>query len=216
MSSKRATDFESEDNSLYAVPSWWDNEYKKCKKEDVYEWFTGGNDPGFLDKVMSFIPSKDSKIINLGCGISRIQDQLYDAGFTDITNVDVSEACINLMKEGDTRGMNWKVMDLMKTFPYEDGTFGFALDKGTLDALIIDKADKWSIDDDVYETAATYFREVSRCLKPGGVFIQITFGQPHFRKRLFEKDEFNWTVNVHTLQPTHTFHFFVYECIKKE
>ena len=214
MRKKCSTDFESEDNSLYALPSWWENEYRKCNKSDVYEWFTSADDSGFLDKVISFIPSKNSRIINLGCGISRIQDALFDAGYHDITNVDVSPTCINLMRESDTRGMKWEIVNLMEPFPYEPGTFDFALDKGTLDALIVDRADKWEVCDDVHETAATYFREVTKCLKPGGVFIQISFGQPHFRRRLFQKEEFDWDVNVHTLDPTHSFHFFIYECRK--
>lgn len=209
------TDFESEDNSLYAKPEWWDQEYKKCKKEDKYEWFTGNYDENFLNLLYSLIPSKESRIINLGCGISRIQESIYDNGYKHITNVDVSPSCIQLMKDSDTRGMKWDIVDVMKPFPYPDASFEFALDKGTLDALIIEKADKWEIDDDVYETASTYFREISRTLSPGGKFVQITFGQPHFRKRLFEKDEFNWTVEVHTLQPTRSFHFYVYVCSKK-
>ena len=217
MTKKCATDFESDDNSLYAVPTWWDDEYKKCSKDDVYEWFTGSRDAGFIDRVIACLPAScpSPRIINLGCGISRIQDALYDAGYKDITNVDVSPTCIELMQKSDTRGMSWAVVDLMKTFPYDSESFDFALDKGTLDALIIDRADKWEIDDDVYETAAKYFREVSRCLRPGGVFVQITFGQPHFRRRLFERDEFHWTVQVEELAPTHSFHFYIYKCTKQ-
>ena len=208
------TDFESNDNSNYAKPEWWDGEYAKCSKDDNYEWFTGSYDDDFINLIISLIPSPESKIVHFGVGISRIQETLYDRGYHNITNNDVSEHCINLMKESDTRGMKWDVVDILKPLPYEDGQFDVALDKGTLDALIIEKADKWEIDDDVYETSATYFREVSRVLKPGGIFIQISFGQPHFRRRLFERDEFNWTVNVQTLEPKRSFHFFVYECRK--
>lgn len=208
------SDFESEDNSLYANPQWWDNEYDKCKKEDVYEWFTGSYDEDLMALIYSLIPSKDSQIINLGCGISKIQEVIYDKGFKNITNIDISPKCIELCKESDTRGMKWVVCDALKPLPFPDSYFDFALDKGTLDALITERAEKWTIGDDVYEDAALYFRQIYRALKPGGVFIQITFGQPHFRKRLFEQEEFDWKVNVHTLQPKRSFHFFVYECIK--
>ncbi|OHT12982.1 hypothetical protein TRFO_16931 [Tritrichomonas foetus] len=208
------TDFESEDNGNYARPEWWDEEYSKCSKNDKYEWFTGAYDENFINLICNLIPSKDSKIVHFGCGISRIQEAIYDRGFTDITNNDISEHCINLMRESDTRGMRWDIVDILQPFPYSDQQFDVALDKGTLDALIIEKADKWEIDEEVYETSAKYFREVSRVLKPGGIFIQISFGQPHFRKRLFERDEFNWTVNVEVLDPTRSFHFYVYECRK--
>lgn len=208
------SDFESEDNSLYANPIWWDDEYKKCKKEDIYEWFTGSFDEDLMNLIYSLIPSKDSQIINLGCGISKIQEVIYDHGYKNITNIDISPKCIELCKESDTRGMKWLVCDALKPLPFPNNSFDFAIDKGTFDALITERADKWTIGDDVYEDAAQYFRQVYNALKPGGVFIQITFGQPHFRKRLFEQEEFDWKVNVHTLQPKRSFHFFVYECRK--
>ena len=213
---KCAVDFLSDDNSQYVLPTWWDSEYQKCEKDDVYEWFTGCYDPKFMETVMSLIASREARIINLGCGISRVQEALFDAGFHNITNVDVSPACIDLMRESDTRGMKWEIVDVLKRFPYDDGSFDFAFDKGTLDALIVDHADKWEIEPETYETAAVYFREVSRCLAPGGVFVQVSFGQPHFRRRLFEQSEFNWTVKVHTIDPVRSFHFFLYECKKNE
>jgi SAM-dependent methyltransferase len=207
------TFFESDDNAQYAEPNWWESEYQKCKPGDSYEWFIGDNQ--LLQRLISLIPPSTQTVLNLGCGISHVQDAIYDAGFHDITNVDVSATCIGLMSASDTRGMKWQIANLMEPFPFASGSFDFALDKGTLDALIVDRADKWEPEDEVYETAAQYFREIARVLRPGGVFVQISFGQPHFRRRLFERDEFNWKVEVHTLAPTHSFHFFMYECRKK-
>jgi SAM-dependent methyltransferase len=208
------TFFESEENALYARPDWWEGEYQKCNKEDSYEWYTSPSDRAFVHTLLSLIPKTTRGIINFGCGISRLQNALFDAGFHGITNVDISPTCIDLMKGSDTRGMKWEICNMLEPFPYASDSFDLALDKASLDAIILDGADHWEIEEDVYQTAATYFREVSRVLTPGGVFLQISFGQPHFRRRLFEREEFHWTVNVHTLQPTHSFHFFVYECRK--
>jgi SAM-dependent methyltransferase len=209
------TFFESENNAQYAQPSWWESEYQKCKDGDVYEWFTGGSDLIFLQKLIERIPPSTKTILNLGCGISHLQDAIYDAGFQDITNVDVSATCIELMAKSDTRGMKWQIANLLEPFPFASNSFDFVLDKGTLDALITDRADKWEPEEDVYETAAIYFREIARVLNGGGIFLQISFGQPHFRRRLFEREEFHWDVQVHTLNPTHSFHFFMYECQKQ-
>jgi SAM-dependent methyltransferase len=206
--------FESEENSQYAQPDWWESEYQKCKPGDTYEWFTSGSDQAFLQQLIDRIPSSTKAILNLGCGISHIQDAIYDAGFHNITNVDVSSSCIDLMSKSDTRGMKWQIANLTEPFPFAPSTFDFVLDKGTLDALIVDRADKWEPEADVYETAAHYFREIERVLTPNGIFLQISFGQPHFRRRLFEQREFRWDVHVHTLTPTHSFHFFMYECKK--
>ena len=208
------TKFVADDNSLYAKPEWWDEEYKKCKPEDQYEWFSGTNDQHLLEAIFTYLKDPNQKIINLGCGISHIQDVIYDKGFHDITNVDVSPTCIQNMKQTDTRGMKWDIVDVMEPFPYPPETFDFALDKGTLDAIIIDKADHWEIEDEVYDLAKKYFKNVYDSLKPGGTFIQITFGQPHFRRRLFENCGLDWTINVRTILPDHSFHFFCYECTK--
>ncbi|KAK8880663.1 Endothelin-converting enzyme 2 [Tritrichomonas musculus] len=209
-------DFISSDNKDYAKPEWWEGEYAKCSKDDQYEWFTGSYDDDFINLICSNIPSHDSKIVHLGCGISRIQETLYDKGYHDITNNDISESCIKLMKDSDTRGMKWDIVDILKPLPYDSESFDVALDKGTLDAIILEKADKFDIEDEVYEISEKYFSEVSRILKPGGIFIQISFGQPHFRRRLFQRDVFNWTVKVETIQPKKSFHFFAYICQKNK
>ncbi|OHT10721.1 endothelin-converting enzyme 2-like protein [Tritrichomonas foetus] len=210
------SDFEAPDNSLYAVPKWWDGEFKKCKKNDIYEWYTGSDDPDFIEMLCKSIPSLDSHILHLGCGISRIQETLFDHGYKNITNCDVSPSCIQLMSESDTRGMKWEIVNLLEKFPYDDSSFDFELDKATLDALITEKADKWTLDEEALEISEKYFSEIHRVLKPGGVFVQITFGQPHFRKRLFERDIYNWTVDVITIEPKKSFHFFMYICKKNQ
>lgn len=210
------TDFESDDNSAYGRPEWWEGEYQKCARDDAYEWFTGSYDDELMELIYQRIPAPDARILHLGCGISKIQDAIFDRGFTDITNVDISPKCIELCRAADTRGMKWDVCDVTQVYPYPDESFDVALDKGTLDALIIGRCDKWEIAQEVLDDAARYFRQVMRVLKPGGVFIQITFGQPHFRKRIFEQEEFKWTVNVHELKPKRSFHFYVYECIKQK
>jgi hypothetical protein len=137
------TFFESEDNALYAKPDWWESEYQKCKSGDSYEWFTNSTDGAFLAELLNIIPSTTSRIVNLGCGISHLQDSVFDAGFRDITNVDGSPACIQIMRESDTRGMKWQIANLTETFPFESASFDFAFDKGTLDAIITNRADQW-------------------------------------------------------------------------
>ena len=209
-------DFISSNNQDYAKAEWWESEYSKCTKDDEYEWFTGSYDEDFINLICSNIPSINSNIVHFGCGISRIQDTLYDKGYHNITNNDISESCIKLMKESDTRGMKWDVVDILKPLPYDNESFDMALDKGTLDAIILEKADKWEPDPEAFEISEKYFKEVDRVLKPDGIFIQISFGQPHFRRKLFERDIYNWDVEVQTIQPGQGFHFFLYICKKKK
>ena len=207
-------DFTAEDNRLYSKPEWWDQEYKKCDPNQHYEWLTGPKDANFLKCILSYLKDPNMKILNVGCGISHIQDVIYDQGYHDITNIDISPTCIKNMKDTDTRGMKWEVADILQPFPFEPESFDLVIDKATLDAVILSDADKWDIEDSVYEIPTKYFHNVAKILKPGGTFIQITFGMPHFRKRLFEKSGVNWTVTSHEIQPDHSFEFYCYECVK--
>jgi hypothetical protein len=45
-------------------------------------------------------------------------------------------------------------------------------------------------------------------LKDDGVFISITFAQPHFRKPVYALDKYNWSIEQFTVGET--FHYFIY------
>lgn len=49
---------------------------------------------------------------------------------------------------------------------------------------------------------------VRRVLKPGGVYIQLSFGQPHFRRLYLDKPEFCWTFDVEEVDAG--FGYFLY------
>jgi hypothetical protein len=89
----------------------------------------------FCDDTPDVVPSQSARIVNFGCDISHIRNSISDAAFRDITNVDVSEMCIEFMRRSDTRSMKWTVTGLTLTFPFESESFNFVLDKGTLDTV---------------------------------------------------------------------------------
>ena len=57
-----------------------------------------------------------------------------------------------------------------------------------MDALMVDKGDPWNPDPGTIERAHRMCSEVSRVLAPGGVFVQLSFEQEHFRKKLLLGD----------------------------
>lgn len=57
-----------------------------------------------------------------------------------------------------------------------------------MDALVVDKGDPWNPDPGTIERAHRMCSEVSRVLAPGGVFVQLSFEQEHFRKKLLLGD----------------------------
>lgn len=52
-----------------------------------------------------------------------------------------------------------------------------------MDALMVDKGDPWNPDPATIERSHRMCAEVSRVLVPGGVFVQLSFEQVHFRRK---------------------------------
>jgi ubiquinone/menaquinone biosynthesis C-methylase UbiE len=87
--------------------------------------------------------------------------------------------------------LHWAVMDV-RELKYPDGEFDVILDKGTMDAIMCERGDVWELDEEIAKQCDIMLSEVTRVLKPGGCYIYITFGQPHFRKPVLLKDKYNW------------------------
>lgn len=55
----------------------------------------------------------------VGCGNSKLSDQMYQNGYKNIVNIDISPTVINQMKDKFPH-MVWEVMDATK-MTYKDG-----------------------------------------------------------------------------------------------
>lgn len=119
----------------------------------------------------------------------------------DVENIDFSPAVIDNMRERNLEkrpSMKWLVMDIMK-LDYANSTFDIVLDKGTMDAIMCEKGDVWDPSEDLVLKIDTMLSEVVRVLKPGGKYIYVTFGQPHFRKPFLLKEKYGWTLQQETI-----------------
>lgn len=77
-------------------------------------------------------------MLNLGCGNSIFSEQMYDDEYLHIFNMDISQFCIDQMKERNEISrpkMKWQVMSAMD-LKFSDNSFDLIVDKGTVDALI--------------------------------------------------------------------------------
>lgn len=59
-----------------------------------------------------------------------------------------------------------------------------------------------------------FLTQISRCLKPGGRFVSITFHSPFLRKRLYARAEYNWSIKKFSYDGG--FEYFVYVMTKGE
>ena len=66
----------------------------------------------------------------------------------------------------------------------------------------------WDLEDEVKQNVEAYVSEVARILKPGGIWLYVTYRQPHFIRPILKRDEI-WTTAVEALGGQNgTFEYF--------
>ncbi|KAG8974922.1 hypothetical protein FRC05_006599 [Tulasnella sp. 425] len=167
-------------NEEYSTKAYWEKRY--ASDEGSFDWFKSYAD--IKDLIHELIPQQSSRVLVLGCGNSTLSDdKMWQDGYRNIVNVDYSGLVIEKMKgkyEGRD-GMEWLEMDV-RELAFDDDSFDVAIDKGTMDAMMAVKGDVWNPPPQVVDDCTKEIDEAIRVLRPGGVFIYLTFGQPHFRK----------------------------------
>ncbi|KAJ8474431.1 hypothetical protein ONZ51_g7205 [Trametes cubensis] len=144
----------------------------------------------------------------LGCGNSTLSQDMYDDGYKNIVNTDYSGILIEKMRHKHSQSrpeMEWHEMDI-RDLKFEDDSFDVAIDKGTMDAMMTAKADVWDPPEEVVQNCNREVDEVLRVLRKGGIFIYLTFGQPHFRRRYLDRP--GTTLEIRKLGEA--FHYYLY------
>ena len=114
------------------------------------------------------------------------------------------------LKHAAATTIQWRVVDVRDMDVFEDGSFDVAIDKGTLDAMI--SGSLWDPPPEVRRNTGLYVDEVGapclcavlgerdqgacadavgqvvRILRPGGMFVHVTWQQPHFRRPALVRD----------------------------
>eukprot|EP00742_Colponemidia_sp_Colp-10_P004699 GILJ01005011.1.p1 GENE.GILJ01005011.1~~GILJ01005011.1.p1 ORF type:complete len:252 (-),score=34.58 GILJ01005011.1:250-1005(-) len=188
-------DFIPLNNALYKEKDYWDERFER---EDAYDWLLHFEGDVQALLVQNLQPS--DRILMVGCGNSGFSAELYDHGYKNIVNIDFSEVVISKMRDKyrDRPEMSWRVMD-MKQLQFEAACFDVVIDKAAMDVFMCDIGDVWDPQPHVWTDTFEMCSGISRVLKPTGRFLQISFDQPHFRRRFLDKPDFGWTFAVHNL-----------------
>ncbi|ALC40309.1 CG2614 [Drosophila busckii] len=162
----------------FGQTDYW-NEFFKKRGEKAFEWY--GEYLELCDQIHKYIKPAD-KILMLGCGNSKLSMDMYDTGFKEITNIDISPVAVKKMLELNAKTRpDLKFIQMDATaMSFSDESFSVALDKGTLDALFVD---------DSAETKALverYFKEILRTMRNGGRYVGISLLQEHIINYLLD------------------------------
>jgi SAM-dependent methyltransferase len=90
--------------------------------------------------------------------------------------------------------MTWECKDMRNLEGLADNNFDVVLDKGALDALWADAGSQWDPEEQTKANVIASIKETYRVLKHGGLYLMISFGQPHFRKPLLSTP--GWSIEV--------------------
>jgi len=146
----------------YDAKEHWENIYQ-TKKSDEISWFQEKPHTS-LNLIAETDLDKDSRIIDIGAGDSRLVDNLLVLGFRNITVLDISSTALNRTKKrlrNKANSVKWIVSDLME---FEtNNRYGLWHDRAVLHFLTEE------------EEINRYVEKVKQLLKPNGYLIVSTF-----------------------------------------
>ena len=162
---------------------------------------------------MEYVP-KDSSILHLGCGNSHLSVQMHNQGWLNQTNLDYSAIVIeNMAKEFSHTGLEWICADIFCMDSVLTRKFQVAIDKGTLDALLTVKHDPWNPSQEIRLHIRNYLDQIVKALVLDGIYIHITWSQPHFRNIFLCHPCLEVKV-VKLGSESDSFEYFIYICRK--
>jgi len=157
----------------FSDKEYWDDFFIK-RKNEAFEWYGQ-----FSDLKQYFVNGKLSKsalILVIGCGNSDLSVEIYDAGYTNILNIDFSELVIDEMKKKYSVSkplMRWEVMDMTQMGSISSESVDLIVDKGALDALM--SSDNMT----TQLNAIKMFNEINRILTPLGAYLCISLAEEY-------------------------------------
>ncbi|XP_031286674.1 EEF1A lysine methyltransferase 4 isoform X1 [Pistacia vera] len=191
--------------SAYLDPHYWNERFSN---EEHYEWL---KDYTHFRHLVRAHVKPGSSVLELGCGNSHLSDELYNDGITDITCIDLSAVAIGKMQER-LRLKGYKEIKVLEAdmldLPFSAECFDVVIEKGTMEVLFVNSGDPWNPRPETVTKVMAMLEGVHRVLKPDGIFISISFGQPHLRRPLFNAPKFTWSFEYSTFGDG--FHYFFY------
>ncbi|KZV93125.1 hypothetical protein EXIGLDRAFT_709983 [Exidia glandulosa HHB12029] len=188
------SDLTPQNNKRYQEKEYW---ARPSSDDGFHEWFKGYTDLQAIYEEI--VPDRSARILMLGCGNSAL--------YKNIVNIDYSAVVIDKMNRVHAdMGMEWIEMDI-RDLKFDDESFDVVIDKGTMDAMLAGVKDVWNPNQDIVDNCNAEVNEAIRVLRSKtGIFIYLTFAQPHFRKQYLQKPG----TTLETKQLGDMFHYYMF------
>ncbi|XP_056692200.1 uncharacterized protein [Spinacia oleracea] len=179
----------------YGDSLYWDARY--IQEAGSFDWYQRYS--ALRPFVRKFVPTS-SRILMVGCGNAVMSEDMVKDEYEEIMNIDISTVAIDMMRRKHAHIPQLKFslscpvdmqMDVRDMSVFPDDSFGSVIDKGTLDSLMCGTGASIS--------ASQMLGEVSRLLKPGGVYMLITYGDPNVRMPYLSRSVYNWKIELYII-----------------
>ncbi|XP_015580120.1 EEF1A lysine methyltransferase 4 isoform X1 [Ricinus communis] len=181
----------------YGDALYWDARY--VQEGGSFDWYQRYS--SLRPFVRRYIPLS-SRVLMVGCGNALMSEDMVKDGYEDIMNIDISSVAIDMMRKKYEYFPQLKYMQLDVRVNYmltlflllKITTMDFWLGdshSGTLDSLMCGN--------DAPISAAQMLGEVSRLLKPGGIYMLITYGDPTVRMLHLSRPVYNWKIVLYII-----------------
>jgi len=165
----------------YGNKDYWNNRYEE--DEHPFDWLFDYQELApILNKVLD---DKTEEILLVGCGNAPFSPDMYDDGYTNLINTDLSDVCIR-KQSVMYPNMKWEVMDVLD-LPYKDMSLPIVIDKSLIDTLLCCKNSESQL--------MKMMTEIHRVMKPGGRFVSWSLHPIHEIEMKYLNKKFDW--NVH-------------------
>ena len=172
----------------YGKVEYWEDRYQKDKEQ--FDWLQRYYPPlgnSLMREMINTHVPQTAQVLIVGCGSSRMTEEMYEDGYQNITSIDLSYSAVKLQQEEYKErysNLTFKQMDV-RNLQFKDGTFDAVIDKGLLDAMVCTDGSKGNTE--------SMLKEIHRVLAPTGTYICVTHGKEDQRKKYLKNVKlYNW------------------------
>ena len=163
----------------YSSLKYWEGRYLNEHME-IFEWYQTYDT--LKEKIIDYLKPED-QILYVGCGTSKLAEDLYIDEIRNVTNIDFSENVIKIMEDRYKEQkveMKYKKMNATNMEEFTNGSFNVVLDKALLDSVLCGENALPIVD--------KMINEIYRVMVNGGYYIVISNGNEETRKNLFNPE----------------------------
>ena len=167
----------------YSSLKYWEGRYLNEHME-IYEWYQTYET--LKEKIIDYI-KPEGQILYVGCGTSKLAEDLYIDEIRNVTNIDFSENAIKIMEDRYKEQkveMKYKKMNVTNMEEFTNESFNVVFDKALLDSVLCGENALPIVD--------KMINEIYRVLVNGGYYIVISNGNEDTRKHLFNNDMWDY------------------------